>query len=208
MPRLVVFGCSFVYGHGLEDCFAPPLGHGNEPSRQGWPDILAKKLGYECVNYSYPGSGNFEILIKVLQTAFKKDDLVVIAFSYFERFERYQLIDYQGNGSVISKNYKQHFKLVDQIGRENYNAKNYWDNWLAIQHCELFLNSNNIKNYSYLGIMPANAHSIPIPKFITLNNFWNDMQLVFIDRALDNIHPGKESHRLQAELIYSKIQNT
>lgn len=209
MPRLVVFGCSFVYGHGLEDCFVPPLGHGSTPSKQGWPNILAEKLGYDCVNYSYPGIGNFEILIKVLQTEFKPDDLVIIAFSYFSRFERYEMIDNLGNGEVISKNYRERSNLMEKIGRENYEAKNYWNNWLAIQHCELVLDKQNVKNHSYLGIMPANAQKIPYPnKLITLNNFWQDVNLTFTDHALDNMHPGKESHRLQAELIYSKIQNT
>ena len=45
MSRLVVFGCSHTYGHGLRDCYDPLTGHpGPQPSLQAWPARLVELL--------------------------------------------------------------------------------------------------------------------------------------------------------------------
>ncbi len=205
MPRLVTFGCSFVYGHALPDCHIPPDDHGPNPSKYAWPQLLAEKLGYECLNLSIPGSGNLQILMEVLKTKFDKDDLVILAFSYFLRFNMYQIVDMNGTGNLVKQETVIHKKLIlESIGNKHSDEKNYWDNWLSIHHCEKFLESMNIKNMSYLGIpYGAQEHK---PDLLQLSNFKNDLRLIIKDKALDDKHPGLESHRLQAELIYSKIQ--
>ena len=47
ISHLVTNGCSWTYCQGLED-----------PKTQGWPALLANKLGVPVVNLSIPGSGN------------------------------------------------------------------------------------------------------------------------------------------------------
>jgi hypothetical protein len=47
ISHLVTNGCSWTYCQGLED-----------PKSQGWPQLLAKKLGVPVVNLAVPGSGN------------------------------------------------------------------------------------------------------------------------------------------------------
>jgi hypothetical protein len=50
--RLIAFGCSNTYGEGLEDCWIPEFRkHGPKPSKVAWPQILADKMGRECVNF-------------------------------------------------------------------------------------------------------------------------------------------------------------
>jgi hypothetical protein len=205
MPRLVVFGCSFVYGHGLPDCHQPPNLHGPVPSKMGWPSILAEKLGYECINKSVPGAGNFEIMVRLFDTVLEPDDLVIIGYSYFERYDRYRMIDKIGNGCCIAENTQQHKNMVvNMFGSTNYKEKNYWDNWLAIQHCELFLKRKNIR---YLGFHNIEGHMREIKpvNLVTLENFWDKGQLVKIDLALDNRHPGIESNKMQYNLIHDKL---
>ena len=213
MPRLVTFGCSFTYGHSLPDCY---IGNGcpsDSPSKYAWPSLLAEKLGYDCLNLSASGSDNYQILLDILRTDFKQDDVVVIGYSYFDRYEYYQLINRDGEGHQLSKKTKdiQHRKEINKsmlttlLGDTNIknNNQRYWNNWLSIQHAEMLLHSKNIQNYSFLNV-PEIAQENK-PDLIELNNFFDDIQLTFKDYALDKEHPGMETHRLQAEQLYSMI---
>lgn len=206
MSRLITFGCSFVYGHGLPDCHIPPNLQGPEPSKMGWPNMLADKLGYECVNKAEVGMGNFEILLKLLDTKLEPDDIVIIGFTYFPRFDRYRMTDKEGNGKIIAKDFRsQRDMVVNMLGSDHYPEKNYWDNWLCIQHCELYLSSKNIKYIIYQNVQKLNQEVRP-KKFIDLKNFWNEGHLILVDLANDLRHPGIESNRLQFEMIHDKIR--
>jgi len=208
MPRLVTFGCSYTYGHGLPDCVTKShglnVGFGAKPSDFAWPQLLANKLGYECLNLSVCGSGNFEILIDVLRTKFNPDDLVIIGYSYFTRYYFYQMVDKVDKGFPIPQTSPEHKNIVlRDLNTEHWHEKMYWDNWLTIQHIELLLDSMGIKNFSFVHIPGGGKENKP--DLIKLNNFIPDMKFIRVDTALDNAHPGLESHRLQAEEIYSRI---
>ena len=205
MPRLVTFGCSFTYGHGLPDCHVEPNLPGDSPSQHAWPNLLAKKLGYDCLNLSVCGSGNYQILLDILRTDFKPDDVVVIGYSYFTRFNYYQMIDKISEGALVKYETAKH-KLIllrDLNLISHYDEKLYWDNWLVMQHAELLLNSKNIKNYSFLNVPHGAIENKP--DLIELNNFFNTIHLISKDYALDKKHPGIMSHRLQSEHLYSII---
>ena len=208
MPRLVSFGCSFTYGHGLPDCHVEPDLPGNAPSKHAWPNLLAKKLGYDCLNLSANGSGNYQILLDILRTDFKQDDIVVIGYSYFDRYEYYHMTDRISNGHQLTHKSKDilHRKEINKImvGNTNEYEQTYWKNWLSIQNAEMLLDSKNIKNYSFLNV-PKIAQETK-PDLIKLNNFFTDVQLTFKDYALDKEHPGIETHRLQSEQLYSIIE--
>ena len=205
MPRLVTFGCSFTYGHGLPDCHVEPNLPGDSPSQHAWPNLLAKKLGYDCLNLAVCGSGNYQILLDILRTDFKPDDVVVIGYSYFTRFNYYQMIDKISEGTLVKYETAKH-KLIllrDLNLISHYDEKLYWDNWLVMQHAELLLNSKNIKNYSFLNVPHGAIENKP--DLIELNNFFNTIHLISKDYALDKKHPGIMSHRLQSERLYSII---
>ena len=205
MPRLVTFGCSFTYGHGLPDCHVEPNLPGDSPSQHAWPNLLAKKLGYDCLNLAVCGSGNYQILLDILRTDFKPDDVVVIGYSYFTRFNYYQMIDKISEGTLVKYETAKH-KLIllrDLNLISHYDEKLYWDNWLVMQHAELLLNSKNIKNYSFLNVPHGAIENKP--DLIELNNFFNTIHLISKDYALDKKHPGIMSHRLQSEHLYSII---
>jgi hypothetical protein len=87
------FGCSFIFGTDLaDDGRNGPYATGSQLS---WPALLAKDLGYAYQTYARPGSGNLQILERVLSQATLDDSsLFVIGWSYIERFD-YLKNDYE-----------------------------------------------------------------------------------------------------------------
>jgi len=85
--RLITFGDSSTYGHGLPDCFIPPYNAGDYPSELGWVNILADKLNIDkIINLARPGASNRFILHRIINfNDFKKDDLVIIQFAHLTR---------------------------------------------------------------------------------------------------------------------------
>jgi hypothetical protein len=94
MPmKLKSFGCSFIFGTDLVDeVFIPGT---VSPSQLTWPAHLSKHLNrdYEC--YAVPGSGNLQILEKILNqaTISSNTDLFVIGWTWIDRFDYYDRED-------------------------------------------------------------------------------------------------------------------
>ena len=87
--NLKSFGCSFIFGNDLAD-------DGRDlpvptPSQLTWPAHLAKHLkkDYEC--YARPGSGNLQILERVLTQSAVSDslDLFVVGWTWIDRHDYY-----------------------------------------------------------------------------------------------------------------------
>lgn len=208
MPRLVAFGCSYTFGQALPDVHPLPLPPDRVPSKLAWPSILANKLGYDCVNKGIPGSGNFEILLRIFQEKYQPDDVVVIGWSHFTRHDFYKIIDKNYSGKRIldkDPDFKKiilQSKFTDQEYRLNSSVKN----WLCISHANLFLTQLKLKNYFYLNTVDWEAE--PNPDFIPLsNNLGIFPKDYVIDYGLDGIHSGIKSQELLANLIYNKINN-
>lgn len=86
--KLVVFGCSFTYGHGLPDCLdGNNIGPGSKPSKFSWANHLKTSLGLsKLTNKGIPGASNKIILNEIVNYDFKKEPTkVVILWSNFER---------------------------------------------------------------------------------------------------------------------------
>jgi len=91
--NLKSFGCSFIFGSeladdGLDKTYATP-------SQLTWPALLARHLGYEYICYARPGSGNLQILEKVLNQVANNNELFVINWSWIDRYDFYNP-DYKG----------------------------------------------------------------------------------------------------------------
>lgn len=190
MSRLITFGCSLTYGHGLPDCFIPPKLPGDNPSKLGWPSIIAKYMNKECINMAKPGSSNKRIWHTITNFQYKENDIVFVLWSFSER-------------SAIIK----HNKIVD-IGPWNNQSyyKEYEDTHdsilmskLFVSHSNMFLISKNIKVYNI----------VPGKKELSLLRF-NDMTVnhipVYLTKmreyyplALDKRHPG-----IECQIVYSK----
>jgi len=85
--KLIVFGDSYSYGHGLPDCFESPVGPGNKPSKLTYADQLAEQLNIpEVLNFSVPGASNKLLNYKIISYGnFTEQDLVLVQFSFKER---------------------------------------------------------------------------------------------------------------------------
>lgn len=205
MPRLVAFGCSFTVGQGLPDIY-PNI----RPSSYAWPNVLGNMLAYEVVNKGIPGAGNAEIAAEILRTDFKEDDLCVILWSHFTRYDYFVY-----NNDLTGQNQWGRNEYVQMLSREPvdefwWKEHNRVKNWLAIHHIGLYLESKNIRFLQMLGVVDDSTY----PKLdLTLPNLVEDCMPhdFIIDRAMDAKeappgHPGTGSQRLIAEIFYDRIK--
>lgn len=84
--KLKSFGCSFIFGTDLpDDGRNGPYATG---SRMTWPALIAHHHGYEFETHARPGSGNLQILERLLnQINDTQDTVYVIGWSYIDRFD-------------------------------------------------------------------------------------------------------------------------
>lgn len=190
--RIIAFGCSYTYGHGLPDCLADDkITQGPEHSKFSYPAVLAKKINCDYVNLGKSGNSNKEIWHDVLNYNFQKNDVAVIAWTYFSRFciiknnSIRRLNPWKDEEKLFFMNYSnRHDMLLDFYNRLN--------------HINFYLNDQGIKNYNY--VIEELANPAPL---------WNRTNIlgVFkkIDEADDRCHPGLVSHSTFADTIYSQI---
>lgn len=79
--RIVVSGCSFTYGRGLEN-----------PTDESWPAQLAKLLDVECVNLAWEGMGNEFVQSSIIDyfsanKQHRHDSFVIPCFTAYSRVE-------------------------------------------------------------------------------------------------------------------------
>lgn len=206
MSRLITFGDSFTSGQKLEDEIT-----------QCWPARLGLKLDLKTINKAYPGSSNVEILAEILNFKFDKDDLVIIGWTYVERdvvFKKDTLFKLNsGRGRYI--NYGGNRRLSawndDPICKQWFNIYTDYDlgikSGLHIHHAELFLDSLGITHYHFLSHMQSyNPFENP-PRWIKKpKNLIKNLMFKKIDLALDNSHPGVQSHQRLADKLYEYIK--
>jgi hypothetical protein len=87
--KLKSFGCSFIFGSDLADDGRE--GRCPSPSQLTWPAHLAHHLNLEYECYARPGSGNLQILERLLNQlpSITSDDLVVVGWTWIDRFDYY-----------------------------------------------------------------------------------------------------------------------
>jgi len=199
MSRLITFGCSITYGHGLEDCYIEPNNPGLVPSQKAWPSLLANMLNLELINCSNPGASNLHILWKLLNFDFNDDDLCIVMWSFFGRLP-YSNLKY--DSSIVNWNdYSSRVvKQLPELEEESIVVKNY----MSIHHGYLYLLSKKIKHNFIIwpidGFRYAN-YFVKIPTILQEINS-NHCSL---DKALDGAHPGSKTHMSIATQLFDKI---
>lgn len=203
--RIVAFGCSFTYGHGLPDCYDMIAKlSGSEVSKLAWPQILANELNADCVNMSSPGSSNKEILNSVLNFNFDTSDIVIIMWSFIDRW--CTLIDHKSISKLVFDNsvdavlqYDKVFTITDLqldfIYRANF--------------AKLYLDNKNLKNY-HMSVKPEECFPTVVPQWNTVD--FSNVSMTNIQRytapALDGTHPGIEAHSILAIQLYNELFDT
>jgi hypothetical protein len=199
MPRLVAFGCSYTYGHGLADCYIDPNKSGPSPSKYAWPNLLANMLGLEVVNCSNPGASNIHILWKLLNFEFTDDDLCVIMWTHFGR-EPFSNLKYN-SANINWDNYESNvIKTLPELSKENIVIRNI----IHMHHGYLHLTSKNIKHLFITGPSDILLYELPDIKIPTLMKDISINQST-VDKALDGMHPGPYSHMNIAKQLLDKI---
>lgn len=199
MARLITFGCSFTYGQSMPDCVEKGnvYNPGPKPSKFAWPNVLSKMLNIECINQSNCGASNLEILYKILDFNFEKDDVIVIMWSLPERdiyFTRL-MKSYRKLGAWMTDKIAKKWMLT--LDEYDYIQRS----WIYMHHADLYLKNLDVKYMHY----PAYADKLTVEsslKNISINNLYLDGQ-VNCDLALDNSHPGIESHKQTANNIFN-----
>ena len=193
--KLFAFGCSCTIGEYLPGWQAATADNNwqTKLSDDAWPFVLARKL---CIkkaeNLAWGGDSNHEIMHKVLLTDFNPNDVVVIAWSFAGRE-----ITFHSKGVISQTMWGPHaerFYAAHDIEDLELKSMEY------IHHTKLYLES--------LGIKYAMAITEPW-KFKTPKwRFYNPDDYLFyyfIDRALDNEHPGLKSHKQLADKMYERL---
>ena len=75
MKKLLAIGDSFTYGDELDD------------RNHGWAHLLGDRFGLGVTNRGVPGSGNIRMVRSLIEENIDDYDLVVIAWSGFDRIE-------------------------------------------------------------------------------------------------------------------------
>lgn len=203
MSRIIAFGCSLTYGHGLPDCFDPPYDPGQSPSNFSWPKIIANSLNKECINNSSPGSSNKRIWHSIINFEFRQNDQVFILWSYGERSAILKGKDTVEDLAVWieDKNSVAYYKHLYNDYDSSMQSKLY------VSHTNLFLKDKGIlvynlvtsKNYNDIfNLADQTVSHIPLYICDSYDNRY--------PKALDNNHPGIECHSAFANDILENIK--
>ena len=205
MSRLITFGCSLTYGHGLPDCIIDKNLPGSTASKLAWPSLMAEMMNRECVNMSEPGSSNDKIMHAIINFEnFTREDHVIILWSFSHRgilfHSEKEKIDILSDGKnslrtqlwelfyKVHTDYDLHFRTIKNMHHAScyFAAKQITvSNFYVDRNLQPIINSSdeNTKN------MIVEANLI-------------DQQKIMVDIAVDRLHPGVNTHKKMADLIY------
>lgn len=203
MARLIAFGASYVFGHGLPDCFIPPASPGLTPSKLAWPSVLADKMDLECVNRAVPGSSNQQILDDILNFNFEDTDVVFVMWADKDRDMLYD--------SPTKRTTLAHWVEDDRINiKEWLLLHSSYDmamrSWLCLHHAHLYLQGRKFYFLdSFPGFKGFYEHKPQWAETIKILETDITKNRDLFPKALDNRHPGIECHVHVAESIYKEI---
>ena len=210
--RLVVFGCSNTYGHGLSDCLTEDGHPGLSPSKLSWPNQTAKELNLELVNLGQSGASNKRIWHNAYYYFdYKPDDIVIIQWSYITRYailrknhehkevERIKT-DVNLHPSIDTKMNNFYFKRIFEL----YDAQQHL--LLYTNHLHNFFDNRNIKCYHLytdFDMYEASWYThLPIKLKWKHWGFHRDK----IDVADDNVHVGPNTHKQYGKKVRKWIE--
>lgn len=187
MSRLIAFGCSFTRGTALDDVwdFKNNCSIYPQPSKYAWPQLIADKLGLECVNLGKGGYSNKAIWHTIVNFEFRWDDLIFIHWSFLDRYHYYEsrnvehTIDHRSNSPRDKSFFKYLYSEYEMLN----------DMYMRINHIDSVLYG---KTRYHLQIEPTDIPLWSKTKIekIYLNDYKNKYP-----RANDGSHPGIQSHK-------------
>lgn len=186
--RLVFFGDSFTYGQGYPDCRPKRYDEVLGPSQYGWAAQAASLLGCMYTNLSYPASSNQQILYDLKQFDIKRDDFIVIQWSYADRD---MILNTKGITQIIPNFTGKLFERYYQV-HSDYDM-NYRSD-LAIEHAALLL-----RDHKHL-MLSNNRFYRPVDSLIT------GFEMDHCIDAWEDGHPGPMTNIEWAALVANMIK--
>ena len=214
--RLIASGCSLTYGHGLQDCFIPPVNPGKVASKLAWPSITAKLLDRECINVSRPGGSNANIIKSILEIDLKKTDIVTILWSFTTRDLEYKHNSTEHYGEWDEDYIKTKLKYSNAFDIQVRSL-------LSIFNFTKYLETQQVQiHYQFvdpiLTFDQQTIHTSLLDKLIkgiskydhTVRTFDEVQKQLYkkrngIDYALDKSHPNEIWHEALGTLIYNTL---
>ena len=194
MPRLVTFGCSHVYGLELDDC----LTVNDPPSKLGFSTTLSNMLGREELNRSDTGASSKQITATVLETEFRKTDIVVI------------------NWSIPSRRGVWNGRYWEQLA--SWQEEEVWQRFFAkyqndYDECLDFFMNDNLANYFLKNRVSQTINSLHTYNKLIIKNppSWNNVNIDIVFKkfgyykALKDGHPNKRTHDIFAKRLFKLI---
>ncbi len=208
--NIVAFGCSFTVGEGLDDVF-PQF---NKISKFAWPQQLADLANCTVTNLGVCGASCKEILHMLLNHKFNKGDIVVVCWSFIDRWciikdddEIYQFgIWNTEKGRLLSGWSEQTLqgglsKIATAFYEHIHDDEDRIQEMLRdIEFARLYLDSKGIKNYH-----------MSVGKDAIIEKNWFKTKILDIDwqsqdKAPDKVHPGIQTHKIVAQKIFELTQ--
>ena len=190
--KIVVFGSSDTYGHGLPDCKDMPA---LIPSKHAWPSLISQMSGITVENLSKLGASNREILLKILNTDLTNDALVIVCWTHVHRSFLLGSDNSIERLIPIAKNTK-----TDCFYRL-YDLKNLaFNSLIEISHANAILKNKGCRVYNFYTDNLLNPNDKYFPLEVNLVEI--DKRTHIIDFAEDKLHPGLKSHASIANYIY------
>jgi hypothetical protein len=199
MEKIVFFGDSYMYGHGLADCLDKNgYGPGPEPSKLGWANLLCEMRNASGRNISIPGASNLEILWKMLNTKIDSDEIIIVQWSFWNRdcLLHDNEIAPVGIWREDSKMYYRVHSNSDMIKR-NYLNINHGHLWLK-QKSNSFLMLGNEKNYKEIDNTDEGWKHFAKLTDDMISPYFSH---VWCDIAEDNVHAGPKTNARWAKFV-------
>jgi len=208
MEKLVFFGDSYTYGHGLSDCLDKKGHAGPMPSKLGWAHLLCNMRNASGRNFSSPGASNLEILWTMLTTEIDPDEIIIVQWSFWNR--DYLLDDEPSQIGLWHKNSEPYYKIhsnSDMIKRNylNINHGLLWlqqrpNTYLMLANYRFYnglLNSSNLFNWNTVSKDEYSEILKLTDKLIS--HYFDDTE--WLDYAPDNEHPGIKTNVRWANFV-------
>jgi hypothetical protein len=215
ITHLVTNGCSWTYCQGLKNI-----------KEQGWPSLLAKKLGCEVINLAFPGCGNHSIMRRTYEYVYENlnynsKPLFIFLWSQYWRKEAW--FEKWGEGSYVCNDYDlitiPDQGPIDNYGQallENFNEEDFLRSTMLDKLSTVSLMKNF--NMPYLSSDAFNESWKPktlenvknrfpsmYDQFLKINNSVDSYHISKNYKSLPCGHDGPEAMVEIADTFYNKI---
>ena len=202
MERLITFGCSHTYGHGLPDCIGlEKWSPGPSPSKLGWVAQLAEALELPYSNYAEPGASVKEVALRFLDQPIKENSLVVILWPFYPRTCFIQL-----EGDEID--YEQFLINADNIRFTNYYS-NFYSELDALHTNNLYIKMvNSICKLKNCTVVNAFSSHEEYDFYNTRYEFVPEVGFhgLFIHGTTEDGHLSLEGNRIYKDILLEYIE--